>query len=1200
MHTALPGFSLSNLRPGIDSCWYRGLAKDGTAVLVRRIDGIPFADAIRDLTVAVESLGTAPEGVAPSLAVLVTSGGNVIAGSVAASAGFSVVPAAAAAVPVDGRVDVWTVYADVGEEVLADAATDAATAAGRLADVARVLDRLSDPHGSIDAVALRFTQAGPLVLANGLASLEAARRDRLDAVEPWLTVSPERCLPPGLPGRGDDQYALAVLWLTSRTGRPPHKGPTADALVRSKLTEPPTIDGLIGAERDVVARALALPAEERFGSCAEFAQAVVAALTVETPVAETPVAEAPVAETPDTSESAASHQATTAFPPSISRDESITTQLPPNQQSRSEAKEVFAGRLANGPYKTGDQILPGYWLVRLLGKGGFGEVWKATAPGGMSVAIKVIGNLGRKEGARELRALGTVKDLKHVHIVPIFGVWLKTSDGRLLGKSEADRAGEMILRQDGTHQFGEGSSGSIDSLELVVAMGLGDRSLYDVLKGRGPEAAPMIEPAQLIEWMRQAARAIDSFNRGSVREGETSEAVQHCDIKPQNILLVGNAVQVCDFGLARAQGQARATANNLLSIAYAAPEMMVRPFNPSPSTDQYCLAVTYYELRTGRLPYGGQGETREEELSVAELMKAKIDGKANPLLVPATEQRVLQRALSLDPSNRFGSCEELIDMLEAAIDADATSAPAATPPFPWLKAFSLATGAIASVAMACFLLLPTQTRIKRAPDYCLQARSTFAEALDRDGAVDLDKIGRAMELARKAAESGGEACGGLLEAADAVAQAAPLIAAITNDTTDLEGLKRAEVAVARLPEEVPVSVAEALRRALAEQVAGVRRDQWAAVRTMLDAAVADDGDLDAERLSQAEQQAEKLGRFDEAEAKRFASLAIAIREIAGVVGDADHTSANLDAAIGRLDRTAADLPPRCADVLGRGLARRLVDRGMRRLRDSELLDPESPTAGKVRAIEDSCQDLSASLRIDPLSWAALSELGFCKSLRGDYDQAIDRYGEALALLDKAGGEAGIRDEILRRRAYSRVKTGRYSEAADDYLACMKGNKALGTTLLQLADDGVRAGAFAEAAAVLDRTRRLLDENPAIFGNNPPAMAEVLESLVWLMVCGYGDDPAGRSVPLARKQLALADAAAASSNDDDKRSATATVARGNALDNLALAYARAGDWDEAIRTIDEAIAHVEKMPRMQAEFRKHREAIAGKKTWNEPN
>ena len=50
--------------------------------------------------------------------------------------------------------------------------------------------------------------------------------------------------------------------------------------------------------------------------------------------------------------------------------------------------------------------------------------------------------------------------------------------------------------------------------------------------------------------------------------------MQHCDIKPQNILLVGDAVQVCDFGLARAQGEVRATSNTMASLAYAAPEMV--------------------------------------------------------------------------------------------------------------------------------------------------------------------------------------------------------------------------------------------------------------------------------------------------------------------------------------------------------------------------------------------------------------------------------------------------------------------------------------------------------------------------------------------------------------------------------------------------------------------------------------------------
>jgi serine/threonine protein kinase len=255
----------------------------------------------------------------------------------------------------------------------------------------------------------------------------------------------------------------------------------------------------------------------------------------------------------------------------------------------------------------------GYHLVALLGRGGFGEVWKATAPGGIHVALKFVRLEGRI-GEVEARSLETMKTIRHPHVMAISAHW------------------------------------KIDGY-LVIAMELADRTLEDRFQETarpkpsgipkaGQETARQepqgIPKEELMIYMEEAAEALDYLNSPIHQTSEGKKiSVQHRDIKPANLLICGGGIKIGDLGLVSVLVQTKASHSGMLTLSYAAPEF----FNGEthPESDQYSLAVTYVYLRTGKLLFTGPD---------AQVMAGHLTKPPDLSELPEEERPVVMKALS--------------------------------------------------------------------------------------------------------------------------------------------------------------------------------------------------------------------------------------------------------------------------------------------------------------------------------------------------------------------------------------------------------------------------------------------------------------------------------------------------------------------------------------------------------------------------
>ena len=149
----------------------------------------------------------------------------------------------------------------------------------------------------------------------------------------------------------------------------------------------------------------------------------------------------------------------------------------------------------------------------------------------------------------------------------------------------------------------------------------------------------------ILRYMRCSAEALDYLS--------DSHGLQHLDIKPENLLVIGDHVKVADFGLIKDLHKASQSLMSGMTPAYAAPELF--DGRPGKNSDQYSLAIVYQEMLTGVRPFSGS--------TPAQLAAQHMNGKPDLLSLPHSDQSIIAKALSKDPNVRYQSCCEMVDEL---------------------------------------------------------------------------------------------------------------------------------------------------------------------------------------------------------------------------------------------------------------------------------------------------------------------------------------------------------------------------------------------------------------------------------------------------------------------------------------------------------------------------------------------------------
>jgi eukaryotic-like serine/threonine-protein kinase len=259
---------------------------------------------------------------------------------------------------------------------------------------------------------------------------------------------------------------------------------------------------------------------------------------------------------------------------------------------------VESGRMLAGRYR----------LIARLGRGGFGEVWRA-----------------------EDAVLDRMVAVKSLTVA---------ADGALVGRFV--REARALARLDHPNVVAVYDTGTEDGVDYVVMQLLAGPSLAALLAEQRP-----LPLADALEYAAQAAAGLAAAH---------DAGIVHRDVSPANLILDGaGTLKLVDFGVARLEGvstELTATGTVFATAGYVSPEQAEgRPADAR--SDLYSLGCVLYALLAGRPPF-----TAEHPIGVIQ-QHLSSPPPALPVAAPPPVGDLLASLLAKDPGRRPSSAEHV-------------------------------------------------------------------------------------------------------------------------------------------------------------------------------------------------------------------------------------------------------------------------------------------------------------------------------------------------------------------------------------------------------------------------------------------------------------------------------------------------------------------------------------------------------------